>query len=110
MYIPSRYREENSSELAAFMKRNSFAAIVSVSDGQPVATHLPLSVTRDGTDNGDETPLHTRIERVRHALDKKQAVIVFDVESQQCQLCLKRDVPKEWLADLEMLSAQDSAE
>jgi uncharacterized protein YheU (UPF0270 family) len=67
-------------------------------------------VTRDGTDNGDETPLHTRIERVRHALDKKQAVIVFDVESQQCQLCLKRDVPKEWLADLEMLSAQDSAE
>lgn len=65
-------------------------------------------VTRDGTDNGDETPLQTRIERVRHALEKKQAVIVFDVESQQCQLCLKRDVPKEWLADLDMLSAQQS--
>ena len=31
-------------------------------------------VTRDGTDNGDETPLHTRIERVRHALGKGQAV------------------------------------
>ena len=67
-------------------------------------------VTRDGTDNGDETPLHTRIERVRHALEKRQAVIVFDVESQQCQLCLKRDVPKEWLADLEMLSAQNATE
>ncbi len=67
-------------------------------------------VTRDGTDNGDETPLHTRIERVRHALEKRQAVIVFDVESQQCQLCLKRDVPKEWLADLAQLSAPDSAE
>lgn len=65
-------------------------------------------VTRDGTDNGDETPLHTRIERVRHALEKKQAVIVFDVESQQCQLCLKRDVPKEWLADLDSLSLQDA--
>ena len=65
-------------------------------------------VTRDGTDNGDETPLQTRIERVRHALEKKQAVIVFDVESQQCQLCLKRDAPKEWLADLDMLSAQHS--
>ncbi|MDY0249582.1 MAG: YheU family protein [Pseudomonas sp.] len=62
-------------------------------------------VTRDGTDNGDETPLQTRIERVRHALDNKQAVIVFDVESQQCQLCLRRDVPKEWLADLDLLSA-----
>ena len=57
-------------------------------------------VTRDGTDNGDETPLHTRIERVRHALDKGQAVIVFDPESQQCQLALKRDVPKEWLQEL----------
>jgi uncharacterized protein YheU (UPF0270 family) len=62
-------------------------------------------VTRDGTDNGDETPLQTRIERVRHALDNKQAVIVFDVESQQCQLCLRRDVPKEWLTDLDLLSA-----
>ena len=61
--------------------------------------------SRDGTDNGDETPLQIRIERVQHALDKKQAVIVFDVESQQCQLCLRRDVPKEWLDDLEQLTA-----
>lgn len=58
-------------------------------------------VTRDGTDNGDETPLQTRIQRVRRALDKGEAVIVFDPESQQCQLALKRDVPKEWLQALE---------
>ena len=58
-------------------------------------------VTRDGTDNGDETPLPTRIERVRHALDKGQAVIVFDADSQQCQLALKRDVPREWLEALD---------
>jgi uncharacterized protein len=54
-------------------------------------------VTRDGTDNGDDTPLETRVLRVRHALSKGQAVIVFDVESEQCQLMLKHDVPKEWL-------------
>ena len=66
-------------------------------------------VTRDGTDNGDETPLQIRIERVQHALDKKQAVIVFDVESQQCQLCLRRDVPKELLDDLDQLNEQDSS-
>lgn len=66
-------------------------------------------VTRDGTDNGDETPLDTRIERVRRALDKKQAVILFDVESQQCQLCLRRDVPKELLNDLDQLNEQDSS-
>jgi uncharacterized protein YheU (UPF0270 family) len=54
-------------------------------------------VTREGTDNGDDTPLQTRVQRVRRALDKGEAVIVFDPESQQCQLALKRDVPKEWL-------------
>lgn len=52
-------------------------------------------VTRDGTDNGDETPLQTRVERVRHALSKKQAFIVFDPESQQCTLMLKHDIAPE---------------
>ncbi|EGH44994.1 hypothetical protein PSYPI_22597 [Pseudomonas syringae pv. pisi str. 1704B] len=52
--------------------------------------------TREGTDNGDETPLQTRVLRVRHALTKGQAVIFFDLESQQCQLMLKHDVPKEF--------------
>lgn len=56
-------------------------------------------VTREGTDNGDETPLQTRVERVRHALNKGSAVIVFDADNQQRQLALKRDVPKEWLED-----------
>ena len=56
-------------------------------------------VTRDGTDNGDETPLETRVQRVRRALDKGDAVIVFDPDSQQCQLMLREEVPKEWLQD-----------
>ncbi|PVZ20248.1 MULTISPECIES: YheU family protein [unclassified Pseudomonas] len=51
-------------------------------------------VTRDGTDNGDETPLPTRVLRVRQALAKDQAFIVFDPESQQCQLLARHDVPK----------------
>ena len=56
-------------------------------------------VTREGTDNGDETPLDTRVERARRALKRGEAVIVFDPESQQCQLMLKSEVPKEWLED-----------
>ncbi|SFO82771.1 YheU family protein [Pseudomonas borbori] len=64
-------------------------------------THLIEDfVTREGTDNGDETPLQTRVQRVRRALDQGEAVIVFDPQSQQCQLALKRDVPKEWLQAL----------
>ncbi|BAN47042.1 YheU family protein [Metapseudomonas resinovorans] len=56
-------------------------------------------VTREGTDNGDDTPLDTRVERVRRALKKGEAVIVYDADSQQCQLMLKLDVPKEWLEE-----------
>ncbi|WP_152221752.1 YheU family protein [Pseudomonas sp. SCB32] len=56
-------------------------------------------VTREGTDNGDDTPLDVRVERARHALKRGDAVIVFDPESQQCQLMLKSEVPKEWLED-----------
>lgn len=54
-------------------------------------------VTRGGTDNGDDTPFAVRIERVRRALEKGQAVIVFDPPTGQCQLCLKHQVPSEWL-------------
>lgn len=57
-------------------------------------------VTRDGTDNGDETPLQTRVLRVRHALAKGQAFIVFEPQSQQCQLMARHDVPREWLEGL----------
>lgn len=60
-------------------------------------------VTRDGTDHGDLTPLQTRIDRVRTALQNKQAVIVYDVQTQQCQLCLRQDVPSQWLDDLKQL-------
>lgn len=54
-------------------------------------------VTREGTDNGDDTPLDVRVERARRALEKGQAVIAFDPDSQQCQLMLREEVPKEWL-------------
>ncbi|KAA8702536.1 YheU family protein [Pseudomonas cannabina] len=62
----------------------------------PLTRLIEDFVTREGTDNGDETPLQTRVLRVRHALTKGQAVIFFDLESQQCQLMLKHDVPKEF--------------
>lgn len=54
-------------------------------------------VTRDGTDNGDETSLSGRVARVQTALHRKQAFIVFDVLSEQCNIVLREDVPAEWL-------------
>lgn len=58
-------------------------------------------VSRDGTDNGDDTPLTVRVERVKHALEKKQAFIVYDQESEACSLLLKQDIPQEWLDELQ---------
>lgn len=57
-------------------------------------------VTREGTDNGDDTPLETRVARVMHALRRKEAFIAFDAENQQCQLMHRRDVPQEWITAL----------
>lgn len=36
----------------------------------PLTRLIEDFVTREGTDNGDETPLQTRVLRVRHALTK----------------------------------------
>lgn len=54
-------------------------------------------VTRDGTDNGDDTPLPTRVERARRALAKQEALIVFNPLSEQCALMLRHEVPRELL-------------
>ncbi|MBC8078031.1 MAG: FMN-binding negative transcriptional regulator [Chloroflexales bacterium] len=44
MYIPNAYREDDQATLVAFMRANSFATLVSIDNGAPVATHLPLVV------------------------------------------------------------------
>lgn len=56
-------------------------------------------VTREGTDNGDETTLTQRVERVRRALARGEALIAFDADSQQCQLVRREEVPRDWLDD-----------
>jgi transcriptional regulator len=44
MYTPKHNREEDSEKLYAFMRAHSFAALVTVKDGAPRATHLPFMV------------------------------------------------------------------
>ncbi|MGB3615235.1 MAG: FMN-binding negative transcriptional regulator [Elainellaceae cyanobacterium] len=46
MYVPSAFREENTETLVAFMQAHSFATLVSIRDGMPVASHIPLVATR----------------------------------------------------------------
>ncbi|TWJ00818.1 PaiB family negative transcriptional regulator [Mucilaginibacter frigoritolerans] len=46
MYIPSFNKLEDPKEAISFMQRYSFATIVSVKDGLPVATHLPFIISQ----------------------------------------------------------------
>lgn len=50
-------------------------------------------VTRDGTDYGEiEVPLETRLFQVMNQLKSGKVLIVFDIESETCNI-LRRDDP-----------------
>lgn len=44
MYLPKHFREDDPAILTEFMRAHPFAALVTVVDGAPFATHLPLVV------------------------------------------------------------------
>ena len=48
MYIPAFNKFPNQQEAVGFMQAYSFATIVSVTDGLPVATHLPFIIKQEG--------------------------------------------------------------
>lgn len=50
MFIPDNHRNENLSEIKAFLKANSFGILVSQYQNKPWATHIPLELetTEDG--------------------------------------------------------------
>lgn len=51
MYTPKRYREDNFSVLVDFIQKNSFATLVSIDDGKPIAAHIPLLAYPDAEEN-----------------------------------------------------------
>ena len=44
MYVPDLFRETDTDTLVAFMRRHSFATVVSSADGTLHASHLPLTI------------------------------------------------------------------
>ncbi len=44
MYLPRSFQEQDPQRLFAFMRRHSFATLVTVEDGVPFASHLPILV------------------------------------------------------------------
>jgi transcriptional regulator len=48
MYVPREYRETDREKILQFMREHSFATLVSVDNGVPVATHLPFVIQSHG--------------------------------------------------------------
>ena len=48
MYLPTHFRVDDSAELDALAARDPFATMVTVADGAPFATHLPVLYAREG--------------------------------------------------------------
>jgi len=51
MYIPKVNRNTDINELRSFLKENSFAILVSLHEGRPWATHIPLELDTDKEGN-----------------------------------------------------------
>ncbi|PFN82872.1 protease [Bacillus sp. AFS076308] len=50
MYIPKYFKVTNVDEIWDFVQKNSFGTIVTTEQGKPIATHLPLVLTKKGDD------------------------------------------------------------
>lgn len=48
MYIPTAFRENDRDTLLSFMRAHSFVALVSIIDGVPFASHIPVTVETRG--------------------------------------------------------------
>jgi len=49
MYAPKYFKNENRNELNEFIRQHSFGLLISEVDGKPWATHIPFTLSNDGT-------------------------------------------------------------
>ena len=76
MYIPTAFREDDRPTLVAFMRAHSFITLVSILDGAPIASHVPVAVL----DDGDQLRLIGHVARANphwHAFGQAESLAVF---------------------------------
>lgn len=79
MYIPHQYKNEELSEIKAFIKENAFAILVNEVDERPWATHIPLELE---IDEGGRDMLVGHISRAnpqwKHFTKQKEVLCIFN--------------------------------
>ena len=76
MYIPEFNRIEDHSVALAFMKANSFAILICMTQGSPFATHLPLLIE----EVGGQVVLRGHLAKANphwQALEKHESLVIF---------------------------------
>jgi transcriptional regulator len=77
MYIPRRFEEKDKEKIHAFIRENSFAILVSVYEGRPVGTHIPLQL-ETGADGKDYLVGHiSRGNEQKHTLTAGAKVLAI---------------------------------
>lgn len=78
MYIPAYYRNNDLSEIKSFIKRNSFATLVTCGNESPEATHIPIELIEQ---NEEEAFLQGHISRAnpqwKSFSDKSSVLAIF---------------------------------
>jgi transcriptional regulator len=49
MYIPHYFKNTNTKEVSDFIRQNGFAILTNAANGRPVAAHIPLELSEDGS-------------------------------------------------------------
>ncbi len=77
MYTPSAFEVNDPAELAAFMRRHSFATLVTHDGAGAHATHVPVVLENDGAHGTLVTHLARGNPQWRHAADGQEVLVIF---------------------------------
>jgi transcriptional regulator len=78
MYIPRRYEEKDTEKVFAFIRENSFGILVSVKDGLPIGTHIPLILGRNAAGEDTLTGHISRGNEQKYSLtDGAKVLVIF---------------------------------
>ncbi|MHB8597627.1 MAG: FMN-binding negative transcriptional regulator [Ktedonobacteraceae bacterium] len=77
MYIPKDFREDDIDVLHAFIQEHNFAILVTMQDGVPLATHLPLILDRENGLYGTLRGHMARANTLWRTFDETKEVLVI---------------------------------
>ena len=77
MYVPASFRQTDRQQLTEFIRQNSFGLLVSRSEGEPFATHLPLLFNPQVGEHGQLLGHFARANPQWRELNGQSVLVVF---------------------------------